>query len=94
MATKQDKNRNRYRSMRSAILTGSVLSILPVLALIRGGATNASTSAPMATSGEGIAVSVNSAQTASSQSTTNQIARSTSLSAKAPATTHTRTRAS
>lgn len=38
MATKQSKKQNRYRTMRSAILTGSLLSFLPLFVLMRSAA--------------------------------------------------------
>lgn len=94
MATRHNKHQNRHRAIRSAILTGSLLSVLPLFALMKSAAGDASASA-------GLAVAGSPAQTTSSQSvattaTTQATTPATSTATtKAPAAmTYTRTKAS
>lgn len=87
MATSRNKHQNRYRRMRSAILTGSLLSFLPLFVLMRSAAGDTSASADLATSAQGIAVTASATQTTSSKNAGNQTAAtSQSTSTQAVAT--------
>lgn len=93
MKTKHHKNANRYRTMRSAILTGSLLSILPLVVIMRNGAP--STSTALAASPPSLAVAAGSVQTTSVQAgQTSTSAPSTASTRTTTTTTHTKTKAS
>jgi hypothetical protein len=83
--SKRNENRNRYRTLRSAILTGSLLSILPLLVLMKGGAAGTSASVNSTLSAQSVSVAGSPAQTSSSQNTVNKTVSQV---------THTRTKAS
>lgn len=98
MATKQSKSQNRYRRMRSAFVTASVLGVLPLFVLMKSGTGNASTTADLATAAQAIAVSASPTQTTSSQDAASpagtSAASTSSKTTAASATTYTRTKAS
>ena len=74
--TKRNENRNRYRTMRSAILTGSLLSILPLVVLMKGGAASTGASVSSTLSAQSVSVAGSPAQTSSSQNTVSRTASS------------------
>jgi hypothetical protein len=102
MATKQDKNQNRYRTIRSAILTASLLSILPLFVLMKSGVGDASATSNLATSTQGIAVAASPTQTTNRQNAVRQTAATpvtvtaskSSSTNSSSAMTYTRTKAS
>lgn len=109
MATKQSKNKNRYRTMRSAILTRSLLSVLPVLVLMKSAAGGTAARADLVTAQPIQAQVVAAAQVTgssgaqaiaasanSTQTATSQRAASaspTSTTKSSSATTYTKTKA-
>ncbi len=96
MAAKTNpKNKTRYRMIRSAVVSASLLSFIPVFGLIRssgvGTSTTQAATAPAVTSGQ----SATSYNGIGSQTSISQSSTSSSSSSRAQAqTTHTRTRAS
>ncbi len=92
MATKANpKNKIRYRIIRSAVVSASLLSFIPIFGLIRSSAigtsnTQAATTPALASAQSGSSYNSFGSQTSSSQSS--------SSSSKTQAQTHTRTRAS
>src|SRR5437773_7662484 len=74
MATKA--NKNRYRTIRSVIASASILSLLPLFSLMRGGAAGdvLATSATEETSVQDAALAVANTQQAAAATTTSTIA--------------------
>ena len=104
MATTSKKTQNRYRVMRSAVLTGSILSVLPLVAVMKSAASvdggpseSAVAAAPASTAASGvIAAAPTQAQTSNVAATPTAKATATtsSTSTTSSQTTYTRTKAS
>jgi hypothetical protein len=85
MTRSKSSNKLHQRTIRIAVLSGSLLSFLPVFGLIRAGTADVASSPPASNLAVASEPVVSSPITATAQTPTNQVTR---------VTTHTRTRAS